>query len=113
MAYVPAGAELATAINTCDVPEPGAAMEAGLKLTEAPAGAPEELSITALLKPLLTAVVMVAVTEPPCAALNDAGLTPKVKSGLGVAGGSGGGGDGGGVAGCGLTVSVAPATALL
>jgi len=42
-----------------ELPEPGAAMVAGLKLTVVPVGAPETESATEALKPPLTVVVMV------------------------------------------------------
>jgi len=43
-----------------DVPEPGAAMEAGLKTTVTPAGWPLEVKAMAESKPPETAVVMTA-----------------------------------------------------
>lgn len=52
----------ATANVTVDEPDPGAAIEFGLKLTVTPVGAPEEVSATAELNPPETAVVTV---EPP------------------------------------------------
>jgi hypothetical protein len=44
-----------------DVPDPGAGIELGLKLTVVPVGAPEADSAIALLKPPLTVVVSVEV----------------------------------------------------
>ena len=52
----------ATLKVTVDDPEPGAAIDAGLKLTVTPFGAPEALNATAELNPPDTAVVIV---EPP------------------------------------------------
>ena len=49
-----------------DVPEPGAAMEDGLKVTVTPDGWPLALRLTAELKPPATAVVMVEVPLLPC-----------------------------------------------
>src|SRR6267378_7621342 len=51
-------------------PEPGAAMPAGLKLAVAPAGKPEALSATLVLKLPLKLVLTVVDAEPPCTALN-------------------------------------------
>jgi hypothetical protein len=66
-----------------DVPEPGAAMELGLKLTTRPPSAPEADKLTAELKLPETAVVIVDVPEPPLATLNDEGDALIVKSGVG------------------------------
>jgi hypothetical protein len=44
-----------------ELPEPGAAMVLGLKLTVVPLGAPEDERLIALLNPPLTLVVMVEV----------------------------------------------------
>jgi len=49
-----------------DVPEPGAAMEVGLKLTVTPVGWPVADKAMAELKPPTTAVVMVEVPLLPC-----------------------------------------------
>ena len=66
---------LPTAIVMVDEPEPGAAIELGLKLTVVPVGAPLADRLMALLKPPLTVVVMVEVPCPPCATLSGAGAT--------------------------------------
>src|SRR5437764_13826064 len=50
-----------------ELPEPGAAIEAGLKEAVTPAGRPEADSEMAELKPPETAVVIVEVPVPPCA----------------------------------------------
>ena len=55
----------ATAIVTLEVPEPGAAMEVGLKLTVTPAGWPLAVKATDELKPPETAVVIVDVPLLP------------------------------------------------
>lgn len=49
----------ATARVNVDVPEPGAAMDVGLKLAVTPVGAPDAVRAIAELKPPDTAVVMV------------------------------------------------------
>lgn len=49
-----------------EVPEPGAAIEVGLKLTVTPEGWPVALSATAELKPPLTVEEMVEVPLFPC-----------------------------------------------
>ncbi len=54
------------AVNvSVELPLPGAAMEAGLKLAVAPVGIPEAESETAELKPPLTVVEMVVLPELP------------------------------------------------
>ena len=63
--YVPVGVVDAVVIVKVDDPEPGAAIEAGLKPAEAPLGSPLALSDTALLKPPDTLVVSVDVPEAP------------------------------------------------
>ena len=65
---VPTAAVEATVIVIVEVPEPGAAIEDGLKETVTPAGWPEADSAMAALKPLETAVVTV---ELPGAPLRD------------------------------------------
>jgi hypothetical protein len=57
---VPVGAFLATDKSISDVPEPGAAMEAGLKLTVTPVGWPLAVKAIAESKPPETVVVMTA-----------------------------------------------------
>ena len=61
--YVPGGVLAPTVIVAVDVPEPGAAIVLGLKVTLAPAGAPDVVSATALLNPPPTAVV---IADVPC-----------------------------------------------
>ena len=62
-----------------EVPEPGAAIGFGLKLTVVPAGAPVADSVMALLKPPLTVVVRVEVPELPAATLTAVGEAVSVK----------------------------------
>ena len=50
-----------TAMVSVEVPEPGAGIGFGLKLALAPVGRPEADRVMALLKPPLTAVVIVEV----------------------------------------------------
>lgn len=63
--YVPTAVVEATAMVMAEVPEPGAAMDAGLKLTVTPAGWPDADKDTAELKPPETPVVMVDEPLPP------------------------------------------------
>lgn len=62
-----------------ELPEPGAGILAGLKLTLAPDGTPDAESVIALLNPPLTVVVIVDVPWLPWAMLSDAGLAAMVK----------------------------------
>ena len=61
-------------------PLPGEAIDAGLKLTVTPVGAPAADRLTAELNPLRTAVVIVELFDPPCDALTAVGLAEIVKS---------------------------------
>ena len=56
-----------------ELPDPGAGIVCGLKLTVAPAGMPEADRLMGLLKPPLTVVVIAEVPWFPCATLSDAG----------------------------------------
>ena len=78
----------ATASVTVDVPEPGAAMDAGLKVMITPVGAPEAVSETAELKPPETVVVTVDVPVLPAVTLTEVGEAARVKSGLVLVGAS-------------------------
>jgi hypothetical protein len=64
-----------------ELPEPGAGMVLGLKLTVVPAGAPAADRPIGLLNPPLTAVVIVELPCVPCATLSDAGDAETVKLG--------------------------------
>ena len=70
---MPVGVVEPTTIVIVELPFPGAGMEVGLKVAVAPEGSPEAESAIELLKPPLTAVVMVDVPWLPCAMLSDAG----------------------------------------
>ena len=61
MGYVPAAVLAPTVMFMVELPEPGAGMGLGLKLTVVPDGTPDADSVMALLKPPLTVVVMVDV----------------------------------------------------
>lgn len=65
-----------------DVPEPGAAMELGLKVTVCPLPCPEADKLIAELKPPETAVVILDVPELPLATLIDVGDALTVKPGV-------------------------------
>src|SRR4051794_28788124 len=64
---VPRAAVADTVKVSVELPEPGAAIEDGLKESVTPAGRPEAESAMAALKPPETAVVTVVLPEPPCA----------------------------------------------
>ena len=65
-----------------ELPEPGAAIDAGENVAEAPVGRPETESETAELKPPETVVVTVAVVWPPAVAETEDGETVTAKSGV-------------------------------
>ena len=65
---------------TVDVPEPGAAMDAELKLTVTPVGWPEAVKAIAELKPPETAVVIVLVPVAPCTTERAAGEAAMVNA---------------------------------
>lgn len=67
-----------------EVPEPGEAMDAGLKPTVTPAGIPEAVRATAELNPPETAVVMVEVPLLPWTTETAVGEAEIVKAGVGV-----------------------------
>jgi hypothetical protein len=68
-----------------ELPLPGAAIEAGLKLTVTPAGRPEAESEIEELNPPLTVVEMVLLPEPPWATERLVGEALKVKLGFAAA----------------------------
>jgi len=84
MEDVPAAAVEATVNVNVDVPEPGAAMDVGLKAAVTPVGRPEADSAIAELKPPETAVVMVDLPVLPCATETDVGEAASVKAGTGA-----------------------------
>lgn len=82
MVYVPVAVVDATVKVTVDVPEPGAAIDAGLKPTVTPVGAPVEVSAMAELNPPETAVVIVEVPLLPTTTETDVGDAEMVKAGV-------------------------------
>ena len=81
MVWLPALARELTVTFMVDVPEPGAAMELGLKLTLRPLPSPEADNLIAELKPPEIAVVIVELPELPGATVSDVGEAPMVKLG--------------------------------
>jgi hypothetical protein len=75
----------ATAKVKVEVPEPGAAMDVGLKLAVTPVGAPDADRAIAELKPPETAVVMVEAPLLPCTTETEVGEAVSVKAGLATA----------------------------
>lgn len=82
---MPAVVVEATVKVTVEVPEPGAAIEAGLKPTVTPVGAPDELSAIAELNPPETAVVMVEVPLLPAVTVTAVGDAERVNAGVAAA----------------------------
>ena len=80
--YDPAATLEATATLMVELPEPGAAMDVGLKDTVTPLGCPLADRPTAELKPPETAVVMVDVPLLPCATVTEVGDADIVKLGV-------------------------------
>jgi hypothetical protein len=80
--YVPAAVVEATAIVMVELPEPGAAMEAGLKLTVTPAGWPVDDKATAELKPPAMVEEIVEVPLLPWTTETEAGEADRVKLGV-------------------------------
>jgi hypothetical protein len=80
--YVPVAVVEATAMVMVELPEPGAAMEVGLKVTVTPAGWPAADKATAESKPPETPVVMVDVPLLPCTTETEAGEAEMVKLGV-------------------------------
>lgn len=72
----------ATAMVIVDVPEPGAAMDVGLKLTVTLVGWPLAVKAIAELKPPETAVVIVDVPLLPCTTETEVGEAEMVNAGL-------------------------------
>lgn len=85
MVDVPAAAVEPTVKVSVDEPEPGEAMEVGLKAAVTPLGRPEAESAIAELNPPETAVVMVELPVPPCATETAVGEADNVKAGVAVA----------------------------
>lgn len=74
----------ATASDNVEVPEPGAAIEVGLKVAVTPVGAPLAVNAIAELKPPETAVVIVELPLLPCTTETEVGEAPIVKAGTGA-----------------------------
>ena len=79
---VPIVAVLLAVNVSVELPEPGAAIDVGLKLAVTPAGSPLAESDTAELKPPETVVETVVVFVPPCATETEVGEALRAKSGL-------------------------------
>ena len=70
---VPVGVDAPAVMVILDDPDPGAAIDAGLKLAVAPVGSPEADSDTAELKLPEIVVDIVEFPEPPCATESEVG----------------------------------------
>jgi hypothetical protein len=81
MVDVPAAAVEATVSVSFDVPEPGAAMEAGLKAAVTPVGSPDADNAIAELNPPDTVVVMVEVPLLPWTTETAVGEAASVNAG--------------------------------
>jgi hypothetical protein len=79
---VPAATVEATTNDTVEEPEPGAAIEVGLKLTVTPLGAPEAVRAMAELNPPEIAVVIVELPLLPATTETDEGEAEIVKAGV-------------------------------
>ena len=84
MGCVPIGVFIPTVMVMVEVPEPGAGIVLGLKLTVVPVSTPEADRLIELLKPPLTVVVIVEVPGVPCMTLREAGEAEIVKLGTAV-----------------------------
>jgi hypothetical protein len=73
-----------TVMVMVELPEPGAGIVLGLKLTVVPGGAPVADRLIELLKPPLTMVVIIDVPALPCMTLREAGEAEMVKLGNAV-----------------------------
>ena len=73
--------DAATVMVIVELPEPGAAIEAGLKATVTPVGWPEAESATAALKPPETVVEIVTLPAVPWVIVVEVGDAAMVKSG--------------------------------
>ena len=83
--YVPAVVPAATANVNVDDPEPGAAIDDGLKLTVTPEGCPFADNATAELNPPLTVVEIVELPLLPCTTETELGEAESVKAGVAAA----------------------------
>ena len=80
MVLLPGVAPERTVIFIVDVPEPGATVDEGVKLTVTPDGMPDAENAIAALKPPETVVVIVEVPELPQLRASDTGEALMVKS---------------------------------
>src|SRR5271157_4444089 len=85
MGYVPTAVLPPTMIVMVELPEPGAGIGLGLKLTVVPDGAPEADKLMTLSKPPLMVVVIVDVPWFPCWIVNEDGEAEIVKFGCACA----------------------------
>jgi len=85
MAYVPVAVVDATARVSVDDPDPGAAMEVGLKVAVTPLGIPDADRAIAVLNPPETAVVIVEPPLLPCATETEVGEADRVNAGVAAA----------------------------
>jgi hypothetical protein len=85
--YVPAVAEGPTEIVKTEVAvlSAGGVTDAGLGVAVTPVGAPVAVKLTAELKPLRDVTVIVDVSEPPSAIVNEVGEADIEKSGAAAA----------------------------
>ena len=79
MGYVPTGVLAPTVMVMVELPEPGAGIVLGLKLTVVPVGAPVADRLIELLKPPLTVVVIVDVPGLPWPMVREEGEAEIVK----------------------------------
>jgi len=79
---VPVAVAEPTAMVMLELPEPGAAMDVGLKLTVTPVGWPDAVKAMAELKPPETAVVIVDDLNEPSTTETEAGEAEMVKLGV-------------------------------
>src|SRR5271157_210181 len=81
MGYVPVGVLDPTVMVMVELPEPGAGIVLGLKLTVMPAGRPEADRLMSPLKPLVASIVMVETPCVPCTMLSRVGAAESAKFG--------------------------------
>ena len=70
-------------MDMVELPEPGAAIDVGLKVTVTPVGWPLAVKATAALNPFTTAVLIVEVPLLPCTTETEVGEAEMVKLGVG------------------------------
>jgi hypothetical protein len=82
MVYVPAEVVEATLKVAVELPDPGAAIEDGLKLTVTPLGAPDAVSVTTESNPFDTVLVIVDAPLLPAATESEVGEAERLKDGF-------------------------------